>query len=85
MYQGVGVRGGGMWPGVGACGRVWGKVSGVDECGRGSGLWHGWRHVARVGWCGRMQGMETCGRGGGRMWGHVTGVGVCGWGSGLWH
>ena len=41
------------WQGVGA---------GVGVCGRGSGLCHGWRHMA---------GMETCGR----VWGHVAGCG----------
>ena len=48
MYQGIGARGGGMWQGMGACGRVWGPVVGVDVCGRGSGLWHKQGHVA--GW-----------------------------------
>ena len=52
---------GGMWQGVGACGRcggrVWGHVTGVGISGMGSGLWHGWRHVAEVGHvagCGNM-------------------------------
>ena len=44
---------GGMWQGVGACGRgsgrVWGHVTGVGASGMGSGLWHGWRHVAGLG------------------------------------
>ena len=54
MYQGIGARGGGMWQVMGACGRVWGPVAGVDVCGRGSGLWHRQEHVAG--------GMGTCGR-----------------------
>ena len=57
---------GGMWQGVGACGRgggrVWGHMAGVGVCGRGSGLWHGWGHVA---------GEDTYGR----VWGHVAGCG----------
>ena len=46
MWQGEGhvVGCGGMWQGVGACGRgggrVWGHVAGIGVCGRGSGLWH---------------------------------------------
>ena len=51
---GVGPEGGGMWQREGACGRVWMYVAGVDVCGRGSGLWHGQGHVARVGACGRV-------------------------------
>ena len=53
-----------MWWGVGACrggGRVWGHVTVVGVCGRGSGLWHGWGHVARGG--SMWQGVEACGRG----------------------
>ena len=53
---------GGIWQGVGASGRVGGS-------GRESGLQHRWRHVAGVGWCGR-------------VWGHVAGV-VAGCG-GMW-
>ena len=44
---------------MGACGRVWGHVAGINVCGRGSGLWHRWGHVAGVGWCGRVR---ACGR-----------------------
>ena len=66
MYQGIGAR-------VGACGRVWGHVAGVDVCGRGSGLWHRRGHVAGVGTYGRVWGMwqvvGACGRGGGSVWG----------------
>ena len=46
----------GMWQGVGACGRVWRHVAGVDVCGRWSGLGHRQRHV--VGTCGRVWGMQ---------------------------
>ena len=60
----VGSRG--MWQVVGACGRggcrVWGHVAGVRVCGRVSGLWHGWGHVAGLG--------TYC-----RVWGHVAGCG----------
>ena len=49
---------GGMWQGVGACGRGGGRgsghVAGVGVCVRGSGLWYGWGHVAGVGTCGRV-------------------------------
>ena len=31
------------------------------------------------------QGVEACGRGGGRVWGHVAVVVTCGRASGLWH
>ena len=56
-----------MWGHVAGCGGMWkrwwqGVVAGVGVCGRGSGLCHGWRHMA---------GVETCGR----MWGHVAGCG----------
>ena len=59
-------RGWGKWQEVGASGRRWGKVAGgggrvwghvarVDVCRRGSGLQHGWGHVAGVvAGCGRM-------------------------------
>ena len=88
MWQGWGhVAGcGGMWQGVGACGmgggRVWGQVTEIWVCGRGSGLWCSWAHV--VGWghvagCGgRWQGVGACGMGGGRVWGQVAEVWVCG-------
>ena len=39
-----------------------GHVAAVVTCGRGSGLWHRWGHVARVGTYGR-------------VWGHVVGCG----------
>ena len=53
-----GWRCGGVWEG-------WRCVGGVEECGRGGGvwegggLWEGWRCVG---------GMEVCGRGGGMWW-----------------
>ena len=57
---------GGIWQGVGVCGRaggrVWWHVAGVDVSGGGLGLWHGWGHVAGVGTCGR-------------VWGHLAGCG----------
>ena len=40
-----------MWQGVGACGRVWRHVAGVNVCGRASALgidgdmWQGWGYV----------------------------------------
>ena len=74
MYQGVGARSGGMWQGVGVCGRVWGHVAGVDVCGRGSGLRHRQGHVARVGTCGRVWGYVA---GCGGMWQGVPKVCVC--------
>ena len=58
---------GGMWQGVGACGRgggrVWRHVTGDG------GMWYGVRPIA---WTG------TCGKGGpcGMVWGHVAGCGV---------
>ena len=64
---------GGMWQGVGACGRgggrLWGHMAGVGVCGRGSCLWHRQGYMAGVGTCGR-------------VWGHVAGV-VAGCG-GMW-
>ena len=69
---GGGARGGGMWQGAEACGRVWWHVATVDVCGRGSAPVHRRRHVA---------GVRTCGR----VWGHVAGCGVMwhGWWQGV--
>ena len=73
--MGVCGGGGGMRHGVGACGRVWWHVVGVDVCGRASGLRHRWGHVTRVGTMSR-------------VWGHVAGwwqgVGTCGRDGGMW-
>ena len=85
------VGSGGMWQGVGACGR-----------GGGRGWWQVWGHVAGVryvvggqandmdgdmvgvGACGRVWGHVTgCGECG-RVWGHVAGCGACGRGGGMW-
>ena len=83
---------GGMWQGVGACGRVWGNVAGVVAgCG---GMWQGWGYVVggqaysmdRNMWqeWGHMVGSGACGR----LWGHVAGwlqgVGACGRGRVMW-
>ena len=46
-------------------------------------MWWGWGHV--VGCGGIWQGVEACGRGGGKVWGHVAAVVTCGRGPGLWH
>ena len=64
--------------GLGAYGRVWGVGQGVGECGRVWGyvvwgqaygidgdMWQGEGHV--VGCGGMWQGVEACGRGGGRV------------------
>ena len=57
---------GGMWQGVGACGRGSGRVWGMSW---GGGMWYGFRPIAWMG---------TCGGGGpcGRVWEHVAGCGV---------
>ena len=56
---------------MGACGRVWGHVAGVNVCGRGSGLWHRrdmWQESGHmVGSEDMWQGVGACGRGGGRV------------------
>ena len=75
---------GGMWQGVGACGRgggrVWRHMAGMGVCGRGSGLWHGWGHMAGEGTYGRVWGyVAGCGHMG-RVWGRVWGE--CGRGRG---
>ena len=74
---------GGMWQGVGACGRcggrVWRHMAGVRVCGRGSGLWHGRGHMAGEGTYGRVWGYVA---GCGHMW---QGVGECGRGGGMWY
>ena len=72
----VGPRVGGMWQGLGVCGRVWGHVAGCGACGRGSGLVHGRRHAAGAVTCGRLwRHVAGCGD----MWhGWWQGVGACG-------
>ena len=54
---------GGMWQGVGVCGRD--QASGMD-----GDMWQGWVHMAGCG--GMWQGVGACGR----MWGHVAGCGI---------
>ena len=67
---------GGMWQGVGACGRDFGRGGGRDfgrgggrDVGRGGG--RVWRHVAGVGVCGKGSG-------------HMAWIGTCGGGGGMW-
>ena len=86
---------GGMWQGVGACGRgsgrVWGYVVWVQAYSLDGDMWWGWAMWQGVGACGRVwghvvggggmsQGIGTYGRGwGGDMW---QGVGAGG--GGMW-
>ena len=77
---------GGMWQGVGECGRgggrVWGHVAGVRVCSRGSGYGMDGGHVVGVGhvvgYRDMWQGVGACGKGGGRVWGQLAGVGIYG-------
>ena len=55
-----------MWQG-------WGHVAGGQAYGIDRDMWQGWGHV--VGCGGMWQGMEACGRGGGRVWVHTYGRG----------
>ena len=52
-------------------------MGGVEVCGKGGGVWEGWRCVG---------GVEVCGRGGGAGvgWRCVGGVEECGKGGGVW-